>query len=393
MDISFNKSDKLPNSVSLYFHFPLCLKKCLYCSFISLESRHFPTDEYVAALVDEMRLCRENLDFPFFASTVYIGGGTPSLMDPRHVEKIIDGAAKFFGIAQDAEITIEANPGTLTKEKLTGFRSCGINRLSLGVQSLNDSVLEKLGRIHSSAQAVEAFHAARRSGYANIGLDLISSVPGQTIPMWEDDLVSAVALGPEHISVYGLSIEEGTPFKEMEKSGMLLLPDEEEAAAMFEKTSELLCGSGYEHYEISNYAAPGFRSRHNQVYWMRENYLGFGVGSHSFLKEPGFGMRWENPNDPGEFMRTIAGGTLPWREKHFPDLREAMAERLFLGLRMLDGVDLALFRSEFGISFEDAYPDECSSLFTGGFLEICGGRLRLTEKSLLVSNQIFMRFL
>ncbi len=393
MDISLNKADKLSSAVSLYFHFPFCLKKCLYCSFISQESGPFPTDEYVDALVGEMRLCREKLDYPFFASTVYIGGGTPSLMDPRHVEKIIDGAAKFFGISLDAEITIEANPGTLTEEKLTGFRSSGINRLSLGVQSFNDSLLEKLGRIHTSAQAAEAFHTARQSGYANIGLDLISSVPGQTLAMWEKDIESALALGPEHISVYGLSIEEGTPFGEMEKNGLLLLPDEEKAAVMFEKTTELLTGSGYEHYEISNYATTGFRSRHNQVYWLRENYLGFGVGSHSFLKEPDFGMRWENVTDRREYIRTIEGGKLPWREKHFPDMREAMAERLFLGLRMHDGVDLDLFRNEFGISFENAYPDECSSLFSGGFLEIRGGRLRLAEKSLLVSNQVFMRFL
>jgi oxygen-independent coproporphyrinogen-3 oxidase len=393
MDLSLNKSNKLSNGVSLYFHFPFCLKKCLYCSFISMENGHLSFDEYVDALVREMQLCRENLTIPFSAATLYIGGGTPSLMDPHHVEKIIDGAAKYFATVRDAEITIEANPGTLTKEKLAGYRSCGINRLSLGVQSLNDSVLEKLGRIHSSAQAVESFRVARQNGYANVGMDLINCIPGQSISMWKNDIRSAISLGPEHISVYGLSIEEGTPFMDMEKSGELILPDEEEAAVMYEKTSELLCGSGYEHYEISNFAKTGFRSRHNQVYWQRENYIGFGVGSHSFLKEPGFGMRWENPDDLREYIRTVAERRLPWRNQCFPNLREAMAERLFLGLRMNEGVDLNLFRDEFGISFEDAYPNRCSSLFSGRFLEICGGRLRLAEKSRLVSNQIFMRFL
>ncbi len=393
MDFSFNKSQNLSDTVSLYFHFPFCLKKCLYCSFVSMENGDISADEYVEALVREMRLCRESMSLPLSAATVYIGGGTPSLMEPFHLEKIIDGAEKYFGIEQGAEITIEANPGTLTQEKLAGFRCCGVNRLSLGVQSLDDSVLERLGRVHSAAQAVEAFHFARRHGYENIGMDLISSVPGQTVSMWENDLRSVTALGPEHVSVYGLSVDEGTHFAEMVKSGKLVLTDEEDAAVMFERTTEMLRASGYEHYEISNYARKGFRSRHNQAYWLRENYLGFGVAYQSFQKEPGFGVRWKNPDDPGEYIDAVKGGVLPRQEKYSPGLREAMAERLFLGLRMLDGVDLELFRREFGMSFEEAYPDESSSLFSGGFLESSGGRLRLAEKSFLVSNQIFMRFL
>ncbi len=379
--------------ISLYFHFPFCMRKCLYCGFVSVEDRLFLVDEYVDSLLSEMRLCREDIDIPFPVATLYFGGGTPSLMSPLQVGRVIERAAGLFDLTLDTEITIEANPGTLTAEKLAGYRGCGINRLSLGVQSFNDSMLKRLGRVHTAAQAFDAFRAARDCGLDNIGIDLISSLPGQTPAMWEEDLYSAAALGPEHFSVYGLTVEEGTPFAAMEKDGTLLLPDEEESVAMFESAARILRQSGYEHYEISNYARPGYRSRHNQVYWRRDNYLGFGCGAHSFLREPEFGMRWRNADNLEEYMRTVQNGHLPHQEKHCIGLREAMAEKFFLGLRMLDGVDLEQFRQEFGAGFEEIYSEQCSTLLDKGFLEICGGRLRIPEASLLVSNQIFMMFL
>ncbi|MBP1752110.1 MAG: coproporphyrinogen oxidase, anaerobic [Geobacteraceae bacterium] len=350
-------------------------------------------DDYAASLVREMRLCRKSLDVPLSAVTMFFGGGTPSLMDPVPLQKIIDEAAALFGLCSDAEITIEANPGTLTMEKLSGYRSCGANRLSLGVQSFNDSMLEKLGRVHTAGQAYEAFRSARKIGFANMGIDLINSLPGQTLPMWEDDLLAAVDLAPEHISVYGLTIEEGTPFAAMEENGTLSLPGEEESAVMYERASRVLGMSGYEHYEISNYARTGFRSRHNQVYWRRGNYLGFGAGAHSFMNQPGFGERWHNTPDLSTYMRDCGEGRLSWLEKHGVSLREAMAERLFLGLRMLDGVDLGAFRDEFGVSFEGAYPRQSSIMLGGGLLEICGARLKLSARGLLISNQVFMDFL
>jgi oxygen-independent coproporphyrinogen-3 oxidase len=379
--------------VSLYFHFPFCMKKCLYCSFVSVDDKLFLVDEYVDSLLEEMRLYREDMNIPFSVETLYFGGGTPSLMNPLQVGKVIERAAGLFALARDAEITIEANPGTLTGEKLAGYGSCGINRLSLGVQSFNDSMLKSLGRVHTAAQAVDSFRAARECGLENIGIDLINSLPGQTTAMWEEDLFSAVALGPEHISVYGLTIEEGTPFAAMEKNGALPLPDEEESVAMFEVTARILRESGYEHYEISNYARPGCRSRHNRVYWRRGNYLGFGCGAHSFLKEPEFGIRWRNPDDIEEYMRTVRDGRPPGKEKHRIGRRDAMAEKLFLGLRMFDGVDLEHFREEFGAGFEEIYSEPCSALFEGGMLEIRGGRLRIPERSILVSNRIFEKFL
>lgn len=378
---------------SIYIHFPFCVKKCLYCSFISFDDRLFQVDEYVSLLLREMRLCREDMDNCFSVGTLYFGGGTPSLMDARHAGEVIEKAAGLFDLEADAEITIEANPGTLTEEKLAGYRSCGINRLSLGVQSFNDSMLKSLGRVHTAAQAVDSFRAARKRGLENIGIDLINSLPGQTAAMWEEDLHSAVGLGPEHVSVYGLTIEEGTPLAAIEKSGALSLPDEEESAAMFESAGSILRQSGYEHYEISNYARPGRRSRHNQVYWRRGNYLGFGCGAHSFLREPEFGVRWRNPDNIEEYMRSVRDGRLCREEKQHIGRREAMAEKLFLGLRMLEGVDLEQFREEFGTGFDEIYYEKCSALFESGMLEMFGGRLRIPESAMLVSNRIFEKFL
>ncbi len=381
------------SKASVYVHIPFCLKKCLYCSFVSVDDGFSLIDEYVNVLLEEMRLYREEIAASFAIETLYFGGGTPSLLNPLQVGKVIERTAGLFDLERDAEITIEANPGTLKEEKLAGFRSCGINRLSLGVQSFKDSMLKKLGRVHTASQAVDAFRAARNCGLENIGIDLINSLPGQTPAMWEEDLLSAVSFGPEHVSVYGLTIEEGTPFAAMDNKGALRLPDEDDCATMFEDTSRVLALSGYEHYEISNYARPGRRSRHNQVYWRRGNYLGFGCGAHSFLRNPGFGMRWRNPVNIEEYMRSVRGGFWPGVEKHSIGRREAMAEKLFLGLRMSDGVDLEEFREEFGAGFEEVYSGQCSALLDGGLLEISGGRLRIPERSMIISNRIFEKFL
>jgi oxygen-independent coproporphyrinogen-3 oxidase len=379
--------------LSLYIHFPFCLKKCLYCSFNSVAGINLPVDEYVATLIREMELCRENLGAHLSAHTLYFGGGTPSLISPELVGRIIDSAAGFFNLAADAEITIEANPGSVTRERLSAYRASGINRLSLGVQSFNDHFLQRLGRVHNSEQAVEAYVAAREAGFTNIGVDLINGLPGQTAQMWEYDLSMATDLRPEHLSVYGLTVEEGTPFAEMEKEGRLLLPGEEEAALMFEKTAQHLNNEGFEQYEIANFARQGYRSRHNQGYWLRDDYLGFGAGAHSFMKESGFGARWKNRDDLQEYSQSVKEGVLPWRERDFLSSREAMEERLFLGLRMLEGVSLEDFRSEFGVSVHEAYPRESASLLGNGLIEIRDGRLRIVEKKLIIANQIFMAFL
>jgi len=379
--------------ISLYIHYPFCLKKCLYCDFNSAADSRITPAEYVAALVREMELRARTLPASIVAPTLYFGGGTPSLLPPEEVARVIDAAARLYGLAADAEITVEANPGTVTWEKLAGYRFAGVNRLSLGVQSFHDPLLARLGRIHSAREAREACSAARNAGFANIGIDLIHSLPGETTGMWEDDLRAAVLLAPEHISAYGLSVEEGTPFQQMAAEGNLPLPDEDAAAAMLERTASLLIGAGYDHYEISNFARPGCRSRHNQVYWHRMNYLGFGAGAHSFLAAPGRGERWCNAADAGNYVRAIGGGTIPAEETTLLTDREAQAEFLFLGLRLLEGVEEARFAAEFGLPVTEAFPGVVADLCSKGLLERERGRLRLSSRRVPLANQVFMAFL
>jgi len=377
---------------ALYIHFPFCVRKCLYCDFNSRAGTAIAQAEYVTLLLREMELRRESLAGDVFASTLYFGGGTPSLLEPPFVARIIAAAKRLFALQADAEITIEANPGTVTRDKLAGYRFAGVNRLSLGMQSFSEPMLTTLGRAHTVRDGLDAFAAARDAGFANIGIDLIHSLPGQNSQMWRTEVNRAVALRPEHISAYGLAIEAGTPFHAMEQRGELALPGEEEAAAMFEQTSELLLQAGYEHYEISNFARPGRRSRHNQVYWQRGSYLGFGAGAHSFLSDPRFGSRWNNPDLPETYLQAIGSGVAPREGLSTVKEREALAEKLFLGLRMLEGVDGESFRREFGVTPEGAYPTELPGLLANGLLERQEGRLRLTRRGLLLANQVFIRF-
>ncbi len=378
---------------AIYIHFPFCLSKCLYCDFNSRADLKARAAEYAPILLEEMRRRREKLAGEISAETLYFGGGTPSLLEPPLVARIIDTAAGLFGLDGSVEITLEANPGTVDAEKLAAFRAAGVNRLSLGVQSFSDRMLHRLGRIHDARQALDAFDAARAAGFADIGIDLIHSLPGQDLKMWMAELERAVRLRPEHISAYGLSVEAGTPFHAMEGRGELALPDEEAAARMFESTAEFLGKAGYEHYEISNFALPGHASRHNRNYWQRGNYLGFGAGAHSFLAAQRFGRRWKNLDDPERYLQAVAAGALPEEEATELTERDAMAETLFLGLRMLEGIDTELFRQRFGIPLDRAYPEELPPLLAEGLLDLSNGRLRLTRRGLLLGNRVFAEFI
>ncbi len=352
--------------VSLYIHFPFCLKKCLYCDFDSVAGAMVTPEEYVSAVVREIELRAATLATPVTAATLYFGGGTPSLMSPDLVGRVIDSAARLYGLSTDAEVTIEANPGTLTAEKLQGFRMAGVNRLSLGVQSLDDALLRRIGRIHTAREAQNAYRSARAAGFDNIGIDLMHSLPGQTPAMWRSALNEAIGLDPEHISAYALSVEEGTPFASLEESGQLILPNEDDAIAMFEATTELLTAGSYEQYEISNFSRPGFRSRHNQIYWRRGNYLGFGAGAHSFLREPASGLRWVNPRLHSSYLDLIGQGGLGQEERQLLSLQEALGETFFLGLRLLDGVNLAEVEAEFGAAMADHFSAAISELMGQG---------------------------
>ncbi len=379
--------------LSLYIHYPFCIRKCLYCAFNSVAGTPCTPDEYGAGLLREMELRRAALDCIPAAVTLYFGGGTPSLMPPSLTSRLIETATRLFHLAPDAEITIECNPGAITRERLSDFRAAGVNRLSLGIQSFNDALLQTIGRIHSGREALDAFHDARRAGFGNVGIDLIHSLPSQNNAMWEKDLLQACALRPEHLSVYGLTIEDGTPFGLMEKEGSLPLPDEDESAEMYETASEVLTAQGYEQYEIANFARKGYRSEHNSGYWSRRNYLGFGAGAHSFLRFPGYGLRFSSPENSLEYLRSLERGKLPVTETRTLSRRDAMAEFFFLGLRTANGISLERFYREFSAGFDEVYGESCATLFSAGLLEIRKGHLRLTARGRILSNQVFVRFL
>lgn len=377
----------------LYIHFPFCLKKCLYCDFNSAAASGEEADRYVELLLREMELRHAALPEEVQAPTLYFGGGTPSLMAPEQVGRIIDAAARRFGLEADAEVTLEANPGTVTPERLAGYRAAGVNRLSLGVQSFEERLLQMLGRVHTLDEALSAFDQARRAGFDNLSIDLMHSLPGQTLPEWRAALSRAIALGPEHISAYALSVEEGTPFERLYDEGALVLPDEDEAAAMFETTSEMLQSGGYLHYEISNFARHGRFSRHNLSYWSRQSYLGFGSGAHSFWNPDGIGRRWSNAADAASYRDDVSASVLPERDRTELTPDDAVAESFFLGLRVLTGLDLAPLKAAFDAELLAPRLAQVEGLLRDGLLVAEGDTIRLADSSVIIANSIFSRFL
>ena len=376
----------------LYVHIPFCVEKCGYCAFVSARARPGEIESYHELLLREMRLAASDHESGQPLDSIYFGGGTPSLLQPLQVSLIIDLAAALFSLSPQAEITLEANPGTIDRERLRNFREAGVNRLSLGVQSFDDDMLRRLERVHDAAQARHAFREARLAGFGNIGIDLIHGLPGQTLAGWRDELRNALALSPEHISVYGLTVEEGTPFALRYPEESPELPDDDRSAEMFETADTVLVEAGFEHYEIANYARAGYRSRHNSGYWRRDGYLGLGVAAHSFLRE-GYGFRFSNHDTLQEYGRELAAGRLPRRDQHRLNREDALAEFMFLGLRLADGVLAEDFEREFGSPLRSVYGVVIDELLRIGLLQQELGALRLTRRGLLLSNQVFARFL
>lgn len=373
----------------LYIHVPFCVEKCHYCAFVSAPPQKNELVEYPALLMRELQLHASGSG-P--VDSIYFGGGTPSLLLPEQLARLLEGIAGLTGIQADAEITLEANPGTIDHISLKAFRDAGINRLSLGIQSFDNRFLDCLGRIHTAEQSRQAFQDARSAGFENVSIDLIHSLPGQSLDQWRSELQHALTLCPEHISIYGLTVEEGTPFARIYPADSPALADEDLSADMFELADELLSESGFDHYEIANYARPGFRSQHNSGYWKRDGYLGLGVAAHSFLRE-GYGVRFSNPDTLEEYRRGITSGQPERVDEHRLTEIDAMAEYMFLGLRLAEGVDLGAFEREFGRSLESVYGSVTTDLVRLGLLNHNGSALTLTRRGMLLSNQVFARFL
>jgi len=373
-------------SAAIYVHVPFCRRKCLYCDFASQPYRCGDEKTYLDAVLTEISLRAGEATGP--AKTVYVGGGTPSVVDPNVLARILDAIRDVFGLAPGAEITAEANPESARPEVLSAWREAGVNRLSLGVQAWQERLLRALGRVHDRDAVLRAYEAARAAGFDNVSVDLMFGLPGQAMADWAETLAAVVDLAPEHISAYALQVEEGTPLERLVASGRVMVPDEDTQASMYDYLRGVLAAAGYEHYEISNFARPGYRCRHNLVYWRNGDYVGLGPAAWSHRGR----RRWGNTPDLATYAARLRAGVLPVAEEETVDDREAMGETMMLGLRLVEGVDEQDFYIRFGVSARDVFGHQVAELVDRGLLEEADGRLRLTGRGLLLGNVVFGAF-
>lgn len=376
-----------PNKAGIYIHIPFCVKKCNYCAFLSGPAGPAVRQEYVNHLIKEIRL--RSREVPE-ADTIYFGGGTPSLLTPEQIGRILEEVRSAFRISEDAEVTLEANPGTLTAESLAGYRAAGINRLSMGVQSMDDRRLRYLGRIHTAEEVRRDVKMAREAGFRNINLDLIFAIPGTGVSDALEDLEAIAALEPEHISFYSLQLEEGTSFfRDFEAGKLREVPDETDRE-MYHRGIQALREKGYRHYEISNFARPGCESRHNSKYWNMAEYVGLGLGASSYTGH----RRTVNETDLKAYSETLDRGKLAFVEVHENSEADDISEAVFTGLRREEGVryrDVLGSEATFWEYFREALP-EARAYEAGGFLEMTDEGLRLTERGIDISNGIMALF-
>lgn len=380
--------------LELYIHIPFCVQKCAYCDFLSAPANDATKAEYVDALKKEIQRYRE-VASSYQVSSVFVGGGTPSILSCEQMGEIFKMLRQVFTIDRDAEITIEANPGTVTEEKLEGWKQAGINRISFGLQSVNNEELKMLGRIHTYEEFRESYDMARQAGFDNINIDLISAIPGQTVKSWEHTLRTVAELHPEHISAYSLIIEEGTRFYQWYGKGQTdqekypPLPDEDAERQMYERTEGILEEYGFHRYEISNYAREGKECRHNLGYWSRVEYLGIGLGASSFISN----TRYHLCTDMISYIERIGSGEDLREEIEVLTKEDAMEEFMFLGLRKMQGISRIQFENCFGNTIEEIYGDVIEKLEQEKMLEVKEDKIRLTKRGIDVSNYVFCEFL
>ncbi len=373
----------MKRKIRLYVHMPFCVQKCLYCDFLSWHDSRENQARYVQALCREIRACQGR--YPARVSSLFFGGGTPSVLEPGHMTEIMEALAEVFSFEPDSEMSIEANPGTVNLEKLKTYEKIGLNRISFGLQSAHNEELKALGRIHTWEEFLESYDLARQAGFDNINVDLMSGIPDQTLSSWQKTLSRVLELAPEHVSAYSLIVEEGTPFAQRK----LNLPEEEEERRMYEMTAEMLGSQGYRQYEISNYALPKRECAHNMGYWMRDDYLGLGLGAASLFDS----QRWNNTDSMEEYLEKSERPEEIQVCREKLSVREQMEETMFLGLRMTEGIERERFQEEFGISVEEVYGEAVRRLEGLGLLQADGGRIYLTRKGISLSNQVFVEFL
>jgi oxygen-independent coproporphyrinogen-3 oxidase len=377
----------------IYLHIPFCEKKCVYCDFYSVENLH-SLERFLGSLEVEIdryaEFGRSDVEF----GTIYFGGGTPSLLQPRQLARIFEKLHQAFRVSPSAEVTLETNPGTVDVGKLKSFFGLGVNRLSVGIQSFHDDELKFLSRIHTAKGATDCVRSARKAGFENISLDLIFALPNQDLGAWKENLSTAVGLEPEHISAYSLIVEEGTPLARMVKRGEVVPVREGLESEMYAFTMEFLTAHGFEHYEVSNYAKPGYRSRHNSLYWNHGSYLGFGPSAHSFwagrpLSSP---ARWWNVSSIARYCEKLARGDRAVEGEESLQPHDLLIEEIFLGLRS-GGIDVHKLQTEYGVNLFDRCSEKLHRLLHENFLVFDCQTLRLTPKGFLVCDGIALELI
>lgn len=379
--------------LELYLHIPFCVKKCNYCDFFSVSGSEEEQEAYVQAMVQEIHRYQGKFR-SYEVKTIFLGGGTPSLLSGNQTERIFQSLHDSFEIARDAEITMEMNPGTVDLQKLKQYKEVGVNRLSIGLQSAQNRELKMLGRIHTFEDFLETWNEVEKAGFENRNIDLMSALPGQKLETWEDTLKKVLTLQPEHISAYSLILEEGTPFYKWYESGKFdagdwELPSEEEEYTMGERTIQILQEAGMHRYEISNYAKPGKECRHNLGYWNRTEYLGIGAGSSSLIGE----TRFNHIRDRKEYVEMICRGEAVDTEQEFLSTESQMEEFMYLGLRKTEGISRAAFQDYFQKSLDEIYGMIIEKLSDENLLECDGDRVRLSHRGMDVSNCVLAEFL
>lgn len=374
----------------IYIHIPFCRARCSYCDFATGAYERALAERYVNAVVSEIENFRRAEESPAEVDTIYFGGGTPSLLAPAQAARILAAVSAHFPVAADAEVTMEMNPGTLTPEILKEFRLTSINRASFGAQTFDDGELRRLGRTHTAEDVRRTIRCLREAGFTNTSFDLIAGLPAQTLSQWERNLDEALALRPEHLSFYLLEVHEGTPLAAQIRRGQQPMPDEDLAAEMYRLMLDKAVRAGYLHYEISNLCQPGYESRHNTKYWTGAPVYGFGCSAHSY---DGARARWSNERDAARYCELIEKVGDAVVETTELDTDDARAESIFLGLRLMRGVDLSSYRARFGTDLREEYAADLERLSEAGLIEINEEMLKLTRDGALLSNEVFTVFI
>jgi len=373
-------------AAGLYVHIPFCSSRCSYCDFATGLYQGELAEAYVRAVIQEIRSSHHA---GHKVDTIYFGGGTPSLLEPAQLDRILSTLFEHFEIDATPEITLEINPGSVTSEKLREFRRLGINRASFGAQTFDDAELAKLGRSHTSADTLRTFADLRSSGFANVSFDLIAGLPGQTLAGWQRNIKQALELQPEHLSFYLLEVHSGTPLAEHIRRGLQPVPDDDLAGVMYRWMLDKASEAGYEHYEISNLCRPDFHSRHNIKYWIAEPYYGFGCSAHSY---DGHARRWSNQRDVMKYIEIVESGMSPVVEEQQLSQAEVRSEALFLGMRLMRGINVRRYHELYGVDLRDKHGEDLDRFCKAGLLEFDGDLIRLTRTGALLSNEVFAMF-